>query len=74
MRERLPRILVQEEASVANPKRRFSKSRTAKRRANWKLSRPSLSTCPRCRQPVLMHRACPNCGTYAGRQVVATEA
>ncbi|MGI6035597.1 MAG: 50S ribosomal protein L32 [Limnochordia bacterium] len=59
---------------MANPKRRHSKSRTNKRRANWKLSHPSLSVCDSCREPKLPHRACLNCGKYAGRQVLTVEA
>ncbi|MGI6559110.1 MAG: 50S ribosomal protein L32 [Limnochordia bacterium] len=59
---------------MANPKRRHSKARTAKRRANWKLSQVNFSVCESCREPKLPHRACPNCGNYAGRQVLAVEA
>jgi large subunit ribosomal protein L32 len=29
--------------------------------------------CPKCKEPVLPHRACAACGTYGGREVVATE-
>lgn len=59
---------------MANPKRRFSKARTAKRRANWKLDGPSVGECPQCHAPKRPHRVCPNCGYYAGRQVVAVAA
>jgi len=34
---------------------------------------PTLSPCPRCRQPRIPHRVCPNCGYYHGREVLVTE-
>ena len=30
----------------------------------------NLTTCSRCREPKLAHVACPNCGTYNGRDVL----
>jgi large subunit ribosomal protein L32 len=50
-----------------------SKSRRDKRRTGKRLTAPSLSTCADCGEPALPHRACPNCGSYRGRQVVKTE-
>ena len=29
--------------------------------------------CPKCKEPVLPHRACAACGNYSGREVIATE-
>lgn len=55
------------------PKRRTSRARKLKRRAQWKLKTPPLSTCRQCGQPILPHRVCANCGNYAGRGVVASE-
>jgi large subunit ribosomal protein L32 len=52
------------------PKKKMSRMRTRQRKAAWKLSRPATSTCPRCHATKLPHRACPNCGTYKGREVV----
>ena len=52
------------------PKRRHSKSRRNKRRANWKLRAPAYVPCPECRKPRLPHRACPSCGFYAKRQAI----
>ncbi|MBN1560510.1 50S ribosomal protein L32 [candidate division KSB1 bacterium] len=51
------------------PKRRHSRSRQAKRRANWKLTAPTVVECSNCHQPKLPHRACPNCGYYKGRSI-----
>lgn len=53
------------------PKRRTSRSRKLKRRANWKLKSPTLCTCRTCGTPKMQHRVCSNCGAYAGREVVA---
>lgn len=58
---------------MGNPKRKFSKSRRDKRAAQWKLERPDLGECPRCHEPVVSHRACPNCGYYRGREVIRME-
>jgi large subunit ribosomal protein L32 len=55
---------------MANPKRRFSKARTMKRRAAWKLDGANLSLCPQCHQVKQPHRLCPNCGYYRGKEVV----
>jgi large subunit ribosomal protein L32 len=58
---------------MAVPKKKQSKTRSRKRAANWKATAPTYSECPQCHQPKLPHRVCPNCGTYAGRQVVEVE-
>lgn len=56
---------------MANPKRRNSKARTAKRRAQYKVSAlPATQSCPNCGSDKLMHRACPTCGHYRGRAVI----
>lgn len=54
---------------MANPKRRWSKARTGKRRSQWKLSMPSLATCPQCHELKLPHRVCKACGYYGGKEV-----
>ncbi|HAN86409.1 MAG: 50S ribosomal protein L32 [Bacillota bacterium] len=54
----------------AVPKQKSGKSRTRKRRANWKAEAPALSVCPQCKKPRLPHRACPECGYYRGRTVI----
>ena len=56
---------------MAVPKRRMSRSNTRSRRSQWKTVAPATSTCDRCRQPKLQHTACPTCGTYNKRQVIA---
>ncbi len=59
---------------MAVPKRKTSKARRDKRRANWKLSLPGMSTCPQCHETKVPHRICNNCGYYNGRQVLQKEA
>jgi large subunit ribosomal protein L32 len=48
-----------------------------KRQRVASLEKPILAqtgTCPACGAAVRSHRACPKCGTYKGRKVVAVEA
>ncbi len=56
---------------MANPKRRHSRTRRDKRRANWKLVPPQLSLCPQCHEPKMPHVMCKNCGYYNGKQVIS---
>lgn len=55
------------------PKKKHSRSRQGKRRANWRVAAITLSVCPECHAPTLPHHACPSCGTYRGRVVIAKE-
>jgi len=57
---------------MANPRRKHSRSRTAKRRSQYygSLKSPELMECPNCGNTKRLHRACPTCGYYRGRQVV----
>lgn len=60
---------------MGNPARRFSKGRTARRRAStFKASLPSIVECPKCHEMMLSHRVCKNCGNYDGKEVIAVEA
>lgn len=56
---------------MAVPKKKQSHSRTAKRRAQHKISKPAVNACPQCHSPRRPHRVCGVCGYYAGREVVA---
>jgi len=73
---------------MPNPKRRFSNSRTRKRRTHDKLTPPiiplseniekgsirsKLYICSHCKQTTQPHTVCPNCGYYRGKQVIAVE-
>jgi large subunit ribosomal protein L32 len=58
---------------MAVPKKKMSRMRTRQRKAQWKVAKPSLATCPQCRSPKAPHRACPTCGSYNGREVIPAE-
>lgn len=58
---------------MAVPKRKTSKARRDKRRANWKLTSPGLVACPQCREAKLPHRACTACGYYKNKAVIVVD-
>jgi len=60
---------------MAVQKRRKSKATTAQRRAQYLRSQkaPQTILCPRCNEPKLPHRVCPNCGYYRDRQAIEVE-
>ncbi|HLV90475.1 MAG: 50S ribosomal protein L32 [Acidimicrobiales bacterium] len=58
---------------MAVPKKKMSRSRTRSRKASWKVSAPRTVACEQCGKPKLPHRACRECGTYAGREVIETD-
>ncbi|MGI5876048.1 MAG: 50S ribosomal protein L32 [Dethiobacteria bacterium] len=58
---------------MAVPKRRTSKTRRNKRRANWKLVTPGLVACPQCHEAKLPHHVCPECGYYKGNEVMTID-
>jgi large subunit ribosomal protein L32 len=54
---------------MAVPKRRQSKMRRDKRRANHdKVLPPNLISCPSCDEKIPRHIACPACGDFKGTQ------
>jgi large subunit ribosomal protein L32 len=57
---------------MANPKRKFSKARTRQRRTKYynSLEKPQVMECQSCGNVKQLHRACPSCGYYRGRQVI----
>jgi len=52
------------------PKQRHTKSRRNKRRQRFELKRRIFSICPKCKNPILPHHMCPNCGYYQGREII----
>lgn len=56
------------------PKNKSSKSRRDKRRANWKMTAPTLVRCNRCGALMAPHRVCLTCGTYNKREIITVEA
>jgi large subunit ribosomal protein L32 len=60
---------------VGVPKKRKSNMRRDRRRAANSNLRHAVQVilCPKCKEPVLPHRACAACGHYKGREVVKVE-
>jgi large subunit ribosomal protein L32 len=56
------------------PKRKTAHARQGERRSHMKLTATALVNCPQCNTPKLPHRACANCGTYNGREVIEIKA
>ncbi|MEX1997328.1 MAG: 50S ribosomal protein L32 [Candidatus Andersenbacteria bacterium] len=55
---------------MAVPKKRTSKASRNMRRSHHAKQLVRLATCARCHQLVPSHIACPQCGTYQGRDVI----
>ncbi len=55
------------------PKRRTPSARQGERRAHLGLVTQGLAECPQCHTLKLPYHACPNCGTYNGREVIKTK-
>ena len=58
---------------MALPKVKQSKSRKGRRRSHLALALVSLQPSPNCKKLKRPHSICPNCGHYAGREVIKTE-
>ncbi|MCX7876223.1 MAG: 50S ribosomal protein L32 [Melioribacteraceae bacterium] len=58
---------------MPNPKRKMSRTRRDKRRTHYKATAPTLARCSNCGEIKLSHRACPNCGYYAGKSMFVPE-
>jgi len=52
------------------PKKRQSRQRQGKRRANIRLTLKKVVVCPNCKEPTLSHTACKKCGYYKGNEVI----
>jgi len=52
------------------PKRKLSKSRRDRRRAHDSLTLNHIIQCEGCGDYHVVHRVCPNCGTYRGQTVM----
>ena len=53
---------------MAVPKKRTGHSAQGHRRSNWKATKPEVTTCANCGQPVLTHTVCSSCGYYKGKR------
>ena len=55
---------------MAHPKRKQSKTRTAKRRTHDKAVAPTLALCPNCGAWHIYHTVCGECGYYRGKVAI----
>lgn len=55
---------------MALPSKKRTKSSKKRRAAHFALSKASLSTCPKCKKPVLPHHVCKSCGYYKGQDIL----
>ena len=55
------------------PKNKSSKGRRDKRRANWKMSAPTLVKCSKCGALMMPHRVCKACGSYNKKEIIAVD-
>ena len=55
---------------MAHPKRRQSKTRTAKRRTHDKAAMPTLAKCANCGEWHVYHTVCGACGYYRGKLAI----
>ena len=53
------------------PKNKSSKGRRDKRRANWKMSAPTLVKCSKCGALMMPHRVCKACGSYNKKEIIS---
>jgi large subunit ribosomal protein L32 len=51
------------------PGHRRTSSHKRRRAAHFALKKQAVAGCPQCHAPIQPHRACADCGTYAGRKV-----
>ncbi len=58
---------------MAVPKGKVSKARRNSRKANWKISTPSIIECPHCHEYIKPHSVCPSCGYYDGVKRIDVE-
>lgn len=55
---------------MAVPKRRHTSTKRNMRRSHHFRKSLKLVACSKCGTLILPHIACPNCGTYKGREVI----
>lgn len=55
---------------MPTPKQKTSKSRRNARRSHHALKKLTFSLCTKCKNPILPHTLCMNCGTYRGNTYI----
>ena len=56
------------------PKNRTSRARRDQRRANWKMTAPTLVKCSHCGALMQPHKVCKACGYYNNKSEVVVDA
>ncbi len=64
------RLVIKTNRFMAHPKRRQSKTRTAKRRSHDKAALPTLAKCANCGAWHIYHTVCGECGYYRGKLAI----
>jgi len=59
---------------MALPTQKRSKSRQKRKQYQYRLKKIFLSICAKCQKLKPSHQACPFCGTYAGREIIKSDA
>ena len=55
------------------PKNKSSKGRRDKRRANWKMTAPTLVKCSKCSALMVPHRVCKKCEKKKKKEIIAVD-
>ncbi len=58
---------------MAVPFRRTSKTKKRMRRTHLKKTVNAMTSCPKCGETIMPHRACPKCGYYKGKEVIKVQ-
>lgn len=56
---------------MAVPFRKTSKTRKRMRRTHYKITANGTTKCPTCGAEIRPHRACKECGSYKGKEVIS---
>jgi large subunit ribosomal protein L32 len=55
---------------MGTPKKHKTHAGKRQRRSHHALKRTNIFYCQKCKTPILPHRVCLKCGTYAGKQAM----
>ena len=58
---------------MPHPKKKTTRGTGGQRRSHDHLTTVNTSSCPKCNEPKLAHKACPSCGFYKENKVINTE-
>ena len=55
---------------MAEPKKRLTSTRSGNRQSHDALKSVSYGYCSHCKESILPHKVCQNCGYYGGKKVI----